>query len=95
MHNIKPLAQATPAEVRAMAQAAALRDEPLDQCNVFPIGTGQHTLFTNEYLARTFELEGFDTGAITAFNEILVLDIPCHAAGQCADGVNQRAFTHG
>lgn len=97
MHTIKPLSAVTPAEVRGMAQAAALRDEPLEQCNVFHIGTNQHMLFTNEDLARTFELEGWSASDIAAFEdfEILGLDPPCDAAGQCAGDVNQWIFTHG
>lgn len=74
MHTIKPLHCATSADVRALAHAAAERGELLDTANVFPIGTNQHAVFTSEYLARTFELEDCA--------DILVLDLPCHPAGQ-------------
>ena len=57
MHQIKPLYRLTHAEVRAMAQAAAERDEPLDACNVFPVESNQHAIFTSEYLAQLDALE--------------------------------------
>lgn len=98
MHTIKPLTAVTPAEVQALACAAAERGEPLDTANLFPIGTSQHTLFTNEWLARTFELEGCGAsdaaGATFEDFEILVLDLPCHPAGQCIENMNP-GLTHG
>lgn len=57
MHSIKPIAQSTPDDVRAMAQAAAERDEPLDTANVFAVGTQSHALFTSEYLVHFAALE--------------------------------------
>lgn len=52
MHQIKPHHRLTAAEVRQLARAAAERDEPLDECNVFAVGTDQHAVFTTEYLAH-------------------------------------------
>ena len=50
--QIQLLTRVPSAKVREMAQAAAERDEPLDQCNVFPIGTSQHTTFSNAWLMQ-------------------------------------------
>ena len=65
--QIKALTQATRAEVCALAQTAANRDEALDTANVFPIGTDHHAVFTTEYLAQFGALEGVDGGVQILF----------------------------
>ena len=69
--QIKPLTQATRADVRAMAQAAANRDEPLDTANVFGIGTVKRLQFMNDYHDQ-IEALGTSHGEFTEF-EILVI----------------------
>ncbi|CAN5298406.1 hypothetical protein BH10PSE16_BH10PSE16_01130 [soil metagenome] len=76
--HIKPLAHVTHAEVIALAQAAANRQEPLDDANVFEIGTNNHAVFNTEYLAHMHELEGHTSiGSAAEFTdfEIVVLHI--------------------
>ena len=70
--QIKPLTQATRADVRAMAQAAANSDEPLDTANVFEIGTVKGLQFINDYHDQ-IEALGTSRGEFTDF-EILVIE---------------------
>lgn len=55
--QIKPLTQATRAEVLALAQTAANCGEPLDAANVFPVGTVQRLQFMNDYHDQIDALE--------------------------------------
>ena len=73
--QIKPLTQATRDEVRALAQAAANRDEALDTANVFPIGTDHHAVFTTEYLAQFSALDEMTCG-------VHILDCPPNDQGR-------------
>ena len=70
--QIKPLTQATRSEVRALAQAAANRDEPLDTANVFPVGTVKRLQFINDYHDQ-IEALGTSRGEFTEF-EILIIE---------------------
>lgn len=54
--HIKPLHQATRAETRDMARAAAERGEPLAEANPFEPGTPQSLQFSTDYQARLAEL---------------------------------------
>lgn len=54
--QIKPLHQATRADVTALARAAAERDEPMESANVFPPGTPNHLAFEVDYFEHRFSL---------------------------------------
>lgn len=70
--HIKPITQATRADVRAMAQAAANRGEPLDTANVFEIRTVKRLQFMNDYHDQ-IEALATSRGEFTDF-EILVIE---------------------
>ena len=56
MFAIKPLAQATRAEITALAHAAAERNEPADSANVFEPGTPNHQAFELDYFEHRLSL---------------------------------------
>ncbi len=71
--EIKPLTQATRADVRAMAQAAAERGESLDTANVFgAVCRVKRLQFMNDYHDH-IELLATNCGEFTEF-EILISD---------------------
>lgn len=56
MHQIKPLAQLSADEIRALAHAAAERGDDMNEANVFEPGTPSHIHFRSEYLKRDYAL---------------------------------------
>jgi len=55
-HTIKPLSRLTPAEIRALAQAAADRCEDLDEANPFE-AQPQRDQFAAAFLERQADLQ--------------------------------------
>ncbi len=53
-HAIKPLAELSPSEIRALAQAAAERDDA--EHNPYPPGTDKHGEYQRAYQQRCAEL---------------------------------------
>nr|WP_319566246.1 hypothetical protein [uncultured Rhodoferax sp.] len=54
--QVKPLHQATRADITILAHAAAERDEPMELANVFHPGTPNHLAFEVDYFEHRFSL---------------------------------------
>ncbi|WP_114973382.1 hypothetical protein [Rhodoferax ferrireducens] len=61
--QIKPLHQATRADVTALAHAAAERDEPSEQANPFEPGTPNHRAFAVDYYQHMLAGESVEVAA--------------------------------
>ena len=57
MPSIKPLHMVTRTDITQMAHAAAERGEPVDQANVFALGSRSWRAFQVDYLSHAQTLE--------------------------------------
>ena len=57
MPSIKPLHMVTRSDITQMAHAAAERGEPVDQANVFSVGSASWRAFQVDYLSHSMALE--------------------------------------